>query len=201
VRLRPPGLACPRQAPPGAACCAGLPLSAEANPRDKRSLPTTVLAPWGTHYANDDALLKLTVCEDGSASGPFLRPVAFMKLREQRLDWGRFGNYVTEYPGDAEKTWTSLGPDDLGGQQFHPARMVVGMCVPQVAHVLNRTEAGANAWFVLLTARREASAAPPVRAPPVRRPGPLAPPLRSGPSEASGTAGSDRPAAERAFLG
>ena len=110
-----------------------------------------VLAPWGTHYANDDALVKLTVRADGSASGPFLRPVAFMKLRDQRLDWGRFGNHVTHYPGDAEQSWTGLGPDDLGGQQqFHPARLVVGMCVPGVAHVLNATEAGVNAWFFSL---------------------------------------------------
>ncbi|MGW4897520.1 methyltransferase domain-containing protein, partial [Kitasatospora sp. NPDC004240] len=46
-----------------------------------------ILTPWGTHYSNLDALLRLTVHNDGTASGRFLAPVEFMKLRSQRLTW------------------------------------------------------------------------------------------------------------------
>ncbi|MFE4972703.1 hypothetical protein ACFRAR_11345 [Kitasatospora sp. NPDC056651] len=46
-----------------------------------------ILTPWGTHYSNLDVLLRLTVHGDGTASGSFLAPVEFMKLRSQRLTW------------------------------------------------------------------------------------------------------------------
>ncbi|MYQ45637.1 protein-L-isoaspartate(D-aspartate) O-methyltransferase, partial [Streptomyces sp. SID4985] len=44
-----------------------------------------ILAPWGTHFGNGDALVRLRMTEEGgSASGRFLGPVEFMKLRSQR---------------------------------------------------------------------------------------------------------------------
>ncbi|WP_225448454.1 hypothetical protein [Streptacidiphilus sp. P02-A3a] len=60
-----------------------------------------------------DALLRLTVSADGSASGPFLRMVEFMKLRNQRLDWGRFDTrFRGEYPGPAlDRFGLTVTPD------------------------------------------------------------------------------------------
>ena len=96
-----------------------------------------ILAPWGTHYDNGDALVRLSVGADGSASGPFLRMVEFMKLRDQRLDWDRFGGHVREFPGDAAVSSTVLTPSDLG-ERWTSARFVTGLAVPDCTHVHNK---------------------------------------------------------------
>lgn len=117
-----------------------------------------ILAPWGTHYGDQDALVRLTVREDGSASGPFLRMVEFMKLRDQRLDWNRFGEHVPDFPGDADVSSTALALTDLG-DRYEPARFVMGLCVPDCAHVINRPDGEtARAWFFDLTSRSWAAA-------------------------------------------
>ncbi|AXG80360.1 methyltransferase domain-containing protein [Streptomyces paludis] len=109
-----------------------------------------VLAPWGTHYSNQDAVVRLTVGEDGRAHGPFLSMVEFMKLRDQRLDWNRFGGHVRDFPGDADVSRTSLTPADLGDRYDTP-NFVAGLLVPDCAHVLNDGPSGepgdAKAWF------------------------------------------------------
>ncbi|MFI7103750.1 methyltransferase domain-containing protein [Streptomyces sp. NPDC050161] len=117
-----------------------------------------VLAPWGTHYSDQDALVRLVVGEDGSACGPFLRLVEFMKLRDQRLDWNRFREHVPEFPGDAEVSRTAMTLADLG-DRYAAARFVLGLRVPGCAHVVNRADAGAaKAWFFDLTSRSWAAA-------------------------------------------
>lgn len=113
----------------------------------------TVLVPWGTHYSDQDALVRLTVDERGQASGPFLRMVEFMKLRAQRLDWARFRAYVPAFPGDADESRTRLTLSSLGGR-YEPAWFVAGLCVPDCAHVVNPSGEGAGrAWFFDLTSR------------------------------------------------
>ncbi|MGG2458682.1 methyltransferase domain-containing protein [Streptomyces sp. RGM 3693] len=112
-----------------------------------------ILAPWGTHYSDQDALVRLTVGEDGQASGPFLRMVEFMKLRAQRLDWDQFREHVPAFPGDADVSRTQLTLADMGGR-YEPARFVAGLCVPDCAHVVNPTGEGTGkAWFFDLTSR------------------------------------------------
>lgn len=118
-----------------------------------------ILAPWGTHYSAQDALVRLTVREDGSASGPFLRMVEFMKLRDQRLDWNRFREHVPDFPGDADVSSTTVALTDLG-DRYEPVRFVIGLCVPDCAHVINRPDGEtAKAWFFDLTSRSWAAAA------------------------------------------
>ncbi|MET4925153.1 methyltransferase domain-containing protein [Streptomyces sp. PSRA5] len=120
-----------------------------------------ILAPWGTHYSDQDALVRLTVGDDGRAVGPFLRMVEFMKLRDQRLDWGRFRTYVPEssdFPGDADVSHTPLTLADLG-RRYDAVRFVIGLRVPDCAHVVNRTgEDAGKAWFFDLGSRSWAAA-------------------------------------------
>jgi protein-L-isoaspartate O-methyltransferase len=119
-----------------------------------------ILAPFGTHYSNEDALVYLTVGHDGTASGPFLRPVEFMKLRAQRLDWDRFKDHVTlPYPGNAARSSTHLRPADLG-DRWSAQRFAVGLAVPDVAHVVNRapTGDGSSVWLFSTTERAWACA-------------------------------------------
>ncbi|MBM9505397.1 methyltransferase domain-containing protein [Actinacidiphila acididurans] len=112
-----------------------------------------ILAPWGTHYSDQDALVRLTVAEDGSASGTFRSMVEFMKLRAQRLDWDRFHEHVPAFPGDADVSRTKLTRADLG-DRYEPARFVTGLCVPDCAHVVNPTGPNASrAWFFDLRTR------------------------------------------------
>jgi protein-L-isoaspartate(D-aspartate) O-methyltransferase len=120
-----------------------------------------ILAPWGTHYCDEDALVRLTVREDGSADGRFLRPVEFMKLRAQRLDWDRFAGHVTgPYPGDAAECGTDLTPADLGeGRRFGGPAFALGLCVRDCAHVRNPARGGCTVWFFDLASRSWASVA------------------------------------------
>ncbi|WP_459249299.1 methyltransferase domain-containing protein [Streptomyces youssoufiensis] len=112
-----------------------------------------ILTPWGTHYSDQDALLRLTVREDGSAAGPFLRMVEFMKLRNQRLDWNRFREHVPQFPGDADVSRTRLTLAELG-DRYDTLRFVMGLRVPDCAHVVNQPDTGtAKAWFFDLLSR------------------------------------------------
>jgi protein-L-isoaspartate(D-aspartate) O-methyltransferase len=108
-----------------------------------------VVAPWGTHYSHQEAVLRLTVQPDGSAYGPFREPVEFMTLRDQRLDWNRFAGYApNDYASAAEEvTSTVLGADDLG-DRYTPQLFATGLLVPRCAHVVNREAESAKAWFL-----------------------------------------------------
>ncbi|PWI41254.1 protein-L-isoaspartate(D-aspartate) O-methyltransferase [Streptomyces sp. ICBB 8177] len=100
-----------------------------------------VLTPWGTHYSNQEALARLTVDEDGTASGPFLRPVEFMTLRGQRLDWGRFSGHVPEdYASIPAVRRSCVTLAELTGtaQQF-----VCGLRMHRCAQVVN----GRRVWL------------------------------------------------------
>lgn len=112
-----------------------------------------VLIPWGTHYGNEDALVRLTVAEDGGASGPFLDWAEFMKLRAQRLDWGLFDHHVREYPGDADASVTSVSLAELGERdRYDGMAFVLGLLLPDCTRLLNAGGGESTVWFLDRTA-------------------------------------------------
>ncbi|MEV7420388.1 methyltransferase domain-containing protein [Streptomyces sp. NPDC089919] len=121
-----------------------------------RDIPRTLLtalrpgavlvAPYGTHYSNQDALLRLTARPDGTAEGRFLAPVEFMKARTQRTVWPDAEAYVREWPAP---TGTAVQAQHLAAAQH-----VVSLAVPGIAHTPHTdTDGAAAAWFYSLTDR------------------------------------------------
>ncbi|MFF2080547.1 methyltransferase domain-containing protein [Kitasatospora sp. NPDC058162] len=105
-----------------------------------------VLAPFGTHYSNADALVRLTVHGDGTASGRFRRPVEFMKMRSQRLRWPQHpaaGGTVTEH------TTTATLP---AHGRFDPFPFAAGLRLRDVVHAVQSHQDGARTlWLYSLT--------------------------------------------------
>lgn len=87
-----------------------------------------IVAPWGPAYGGE-AVVRLTVAEDGTASGPFVASSAFMRVRNQR----HYRVHVREYlngepwPADAVRTTTRLSPELLGDW---PVMFALGLRVP-----------------------------------------------------------------------
>jgi protein-L-isoaspartate(D-aspartate) O-methyltransferase len=104
-----------------------------------------ILAPFGTHYGHQDALVRLTVRSDGTASGRFLRPVQFMKMRSQRLVRPEH----PDFPGDAVETATSVRVP-LG--DWEPFTFAASLLVPGVTHLVHEREDGVTVlWLYSLT--------------------------------------------------
>ncbi|MFI1013297.1 methyltransferase domain-containing protein [Streptomyces sp. NPDC020965] len=114
-----------------------------------------IVAPWGTHHSNDDAVARLVVARDGaSASGHFTGPVEFMKLRSQRLPSVVHGDYVTGGPAERVESWTGITQEAFLGGRFSPQRFALGLRVPNCHSVVAERRGGATpVWFYGLTDR------------------------------------------------
>jgi protein-L-isoaspartate O-methyltransferase len=111
-----------------------------------------IVAPWGTHYANRDAVVRLTVDENGTASGHFTGPVEFMKLRAHRLARLPHAEYLPDgFPGDAETVTTTLTAHDGFGDRFHPFGFVAGLRVTRCAHASDARDSSRGVWFYSLS--------------------------------------------------
>jgi protein-L-isoaspartate O-methyltransferase len=100
-----------------------------------------IVAPWGTEYGGE-AVVRLTVGEDGTASGHFTRSSAFMRLRQQRPDVPPHTTYLKgrEWPADGVRSMTALSPAEVGGwlEQF-----VIGLRMPGAFWTVERYDGGA----------------------------------------------------------
>ncbi|MGA5035807.1 methyltransferase domain-containing protein [Streptomyces capoamus] len=87
-----------------------------------------IVAPWGPTYGGE-AIVRLTVEADGSASGKFLGSSAFMRLRDQRTERKHVREYLKgkPWPADGIKSTTTLSPDDVG--DWH-VMFAIGVQVP-----------------------------------------------------------------------
>ncbi|MEU9112953.1 methyltransferase domain-containing protein [Streptomyces sp. NPDC048483] len=104
-----------------------------------------IVAPWGTHYGNGDAVARLVVAPDGrSARGRFTGPVEFMKLRAQRAAHPVHSAYVTGSVAEGDETSTTVTETEFVGEPFAPQRFVLGLRVPRCRQVIAEKRDGAR---------------------------------------------------------
>ncbi|WP_328876259.1 methyltransferase domain-containing protein [Streptomyces sp. NBC_00287] len=114
-----------------------------------------IVAPWGTHYGNDDAVARLVVSADGaSATGAFTGPVEFMKARTQRLLPVVHSEYVTGSEADRAKSFAPITEGEFMAERFSPKRFALGLRLRQCVHVVGEKRDGARpVWFYGLSDR------------------------------------------------
>ncbi|WP_274562758.1 methyltransferase domain-containing protein [Streptomyces spiramyceticus] len=108
-----------------------------------------IVAPWGTHYSNGDAVARLVVTDDGeSATGAFTGPVEFMKLRAQRRPPVDHDEYVTGSVADGDESSTDISETEFIGEQFGPQRFALGLRIRNCCHTVAEKHDGARpVWF------------------------------------------------------
>lgn len=74
-----------------------------------------VVAPYATAYGGE-AIVRLTVQPDGSASGPFVHSSAFMRIRQHRYSRLHTREYLggKPWPADGDKSLSGLSPEAVG---------------------------------------------------------------------------------------
>jgi protein-L-isoaspartate O-methyltransferase len=110
-----------------------------------------IVVPWGTRYSNVNAIARLTVAGDGTASGRFTRLAEFMLDRQQRGTWPDHEEYLPggEWPDDRRESQTTLTAEELAGAEF-----VIGLQVPDIVHAVSEEDDGSAAvWLYGLTDR------------------------------------------------
>ncbi|MCZ4103274.1 MULTISPECIES: protein-L-isoaspartate(D-aspartate) O-methyltransferase [Streptomyces] len=113
-----------------------------------------VVAPWGTHFSNADAVVRLVV-KDGKAMGNFTRPVEFMKLRAQRLSRPDHDDYLaTGSMNDADTSSTTITEAEFVTGRYTAARFALGLRVPDCSQAVADKRDGARpVWFYGLSDR------------------------------------------------
>ncbi len=111
-----------------------------------------VVAPWGTHFGNGDAVVRLVVSGDGrSASGPFTGPVEFMKLRAQRTAPVVHGEYVRGSVAEGDESSTAIAEGDFLGGRFSPRAFALSVLVRDCVQVVAEKRGGSRpVWFYSL---------------------------------------------------
>jgi protein-L-isoaspartate(D-aspartate) O-methyltransferase len=88
-----------------------------------------IVAPWGPTYGGE-AVARLAVAEDGTATGWFLGSSAFMRLRAQRTERKHVREYLggRKWPADGRLSMTSISPESVGDW---PVMFAIGVQVPE----------------------------------------------------------------------
>lgn len=116
-----------------------------------------ILAPWETTLTHQGALVRLTVQEDGIASGPFLWPVRFMGSRPERTPQIDRNDYLPPgggWPPGTVESATRLRPADLWATPYGPAWWTVGLLVPDMVYATSsRKDGTVLGWLFSLRCR------------------------------------------------
>ncbi|MET9180561.1 methyltransferase domain-containing protein [Kitasatospora aureofaciens] len=92
------------------------------------------------------AIVRLTVGDDGTASGRFTRSSAFMLLRQQRYDGAPVDDYLPgEWPGDSEQSWTKVDPEAIGDDWL--SLFACALALPDVYYRRNDYGEGRTWWL------------------------------------------------------
>lgn len=113
-----------------------------------------VVAPWGTHFSNADAVVRLVV-GDRRATGRFTGLVEFMKLRSQRSPVAGHAEYLAAHAmADADTSVTSLAEEDFVTGKFSALPFALGLLVSDCTMAVAGKRDGARpVWFYGLTDR------------------------------------------------
>ncbi|MFE9610160.1 methyltransferase domain-containing protein [Streptomyces sp. NPDC006012] len=111
-----------------------------------------ILAPFGTHYGNADAMIRL-VADGDEAEGRFTRRVEFMKLRTHRGPKVVPGDYLSAGPlEDADRSRTPLTERQFLTGQWSDLPFVLGLRVPACRQaVADRRDDARPVWFYSLS--------------------------------------------------
>ncbi|MGK5447594.1 methyltransferase domain-containing protein [Streptomyces radiopugnans] len=114
-----------------------------------------IVAPWGTYYSHADAVARLVVRSDGTASGRFTRPVEFMKLRAQRLSPPNHGQYVPSGALEgADTSTTAVTEAEFITGRYTALPFALGLRVRDCVQAVAEKRDGARpVWFYSLSDR------------------------------------------------
>ncbi|MEV4096272.1 protein-L-isoaspartate(D-aspartate) O-methyltransferase [Streptosporangium saharense] len=103
-----------------------------------------IVLPWETPYSRHNAVVRLVVGDDGTASGRFRNRTQFMMLRSQRGEWIRYGDYIPgdSWPDDTRRSTTGLPAGEVLGEEYTVFAFVAGLLVPECVHTHGRSPQG-----------------------------------------------------------
>ncbi|MER7212916.1 methyltransferase domain-containing protein [Streptosporangium sp. NPDC000239] len=109
-----------------------------------------IVLPWGPDFTDQNAVVRLVVADDGSASGRFTGPVRFMHVRSQRVSWA-FSDYLPDgdWPADTRESTTTLTETDVvTDDPFAAVDFVLGLLVPGCSHTVGRSPSGKQTMWL-----------------------------------------------------
>ncbi|MFF0574851.1 methyltransferase domain-containing protein [Streptosporangium saharense] len=110
-----------------------------------------IVMPWGTRYSGQNAIVRLVVADDGTASGRFSRATRFMHVRSQRLEWPEFDDYLPGegWPADTRSSTTDLPFAQIADESDYAASdFAISLLVPDCVRTFARSPQGVQTMWL-----------------------------------------------------